>query len=297
MDDATKLNEKKLNGKKLDDTTVDRYLERIGAARPEVLDAAALDVLHRAHLLAVPFENLSLHLSEPVSLEPADLIDKIVTRRRGGFCYELNGAFALLLRTLGAEVSLAAVMVYDGDRLGPPFDHLALLVRPAGGGRRLVDVGFGDHSVHSLDLDDRQEQDDPAGRFQLIDTDPVPATDPTATPTGDLDLFRDGKPRYRVELRPRSLTDFGPTCWYQQTSPQSHFTRQPVCSLLTEDGPGQAGPGGAGRITLSGRTLIRTENGTRIEQELTTDAAVLAAYRDQFGVVLERVPDVSPAGP
>ena len=70
------------------------YLARIGVPGPLALDAAALRDLHQAHLVAVPFENLSIHLGEPISLDEADLIDKIVCRRRGGFCYELNGAFA-----------------------------------------------------------------------------------------------------------------------------------------------------------------------------------------------------------
>ncbi len=262
----------------MDDRAVGAYLDRIGATRPETLDVAALDSLHRAHLRAVPFENLSLHLGEPVSLAEDDLFEKVVERRRGGFCYELNGLFALLLQTLGAEVELVSVSVYDGDVLGPPFDHLALIVHPAdGSGPRLVDVGFGDHSVLSLDLADREEQADPAGTFQLVESEPE-----RVGGRRDLDVLRDGKPRYRVELRPRRLTDFLPTCWYQQTSPASHFTKSAVCSRLTE----------SGRITLAGRTLIRTADGQRTETELVDDDAVLIGYRDHFGVVLERVPNV-----
>jgi N-hydroxyarylamine O-acetyltransferase len=260
----------------MDDKSVEAYLERIGADRPAVLDGPALGVLHRAHLRTVPFENLSLHLGERVSLAPDDLVEKIVTRRRGGFCYELNGGFALLLRALGAEVELAAAAVFDGDALGPPFDHLALVVRLPDGSRWLVDVGFGDHSVYPLDLADGREQADPSGRFQVVQT-----------AGGDLDVLRDGKPQYRLEPRPRRLSDFGPTCWYQQTSPSSHFTRSTICSRLTD----------TGRISLSGRTLIRTEDGTRTEEQLPSDQAVLAGYRDHFGVVLDRVPEVRPAQP
>src|SRR5262249_48688823 len=113
----------------MDETTVAAYLDRIGATRPPVLDGAALGALHRAHLLTVPFENLSIHLAEPISLAEGDLADKIVTRRRGGFCYELNGTFALLLEALGANVVRAAARVYGDGRLGPPFDHLTLIVR------------------------------------------------------------------------------------------------------------------------------------------------------------------------
>src|SRR6266700_6959593 len=99
----------------MDQQNLAAYLDRIGAARPRVADAHALRALHRAHQMAVPFENLSIHLHEPISLEPDDLIEKIVTRRRGGFCYELNGAFALLLRALGFDVVLVAARVHGGE--------------------------------------------------------------------------------------------------------------------------------------------------------------------------------------
>jgi len=115
----------------VDHQTVVAYLNRVGVTAPAVSDAAGLRTLHRAHQLTVPFENLSIHLAEPVSLDERDLIDKIVRRRRGGFCYELNGAFALLLEALGTQVSRVAARVYGEAGLGPPFDHLALIVRPA----------------------------------------------------------------------------------------------------------------------------------------------------------------------
>jgi N-hydroxyarylamine O-acetyltransferase len=254
----------------MDGQAVTAYLQRIAAERPQVLDAAALGVLHRAHLLAVPFENLSIHLAEPISLDEGNLIAKIVARRRGGFCYELNGAFAALLEALGAQVVRVAARVYGNGRPGPPFDHLALVVRPAdGSGPWLADVGFGSHSTYPLRYDSRDEQDDPGGRFLLADT-----------PEGDVDVLRDGQPQYRIERRERSLADFAPTCWWQQTSPESHFTRGTICSRLTEDG----------RISISGKTLILTSGGSRTEQQLSADGAVLAAYRDHFGIALDQVP-------
>jgi len=252
------------------------YLDRVAMPRPRALDAEPLDAealrgLHRAHLLAVPFENLSIHLGEPISLDEAGLIGKIVGRRRGGFCYELNGAFASLLERLGARVSRVAARVYgDGSALGPPFDHLALVVRlPDGTGPWLADVGFGSHSTYPLLAEARDEQADPGGRFRLA-----------GTADGDVDVIKDGRPQYRIEMRERALTDFAPTCWWQQTSPQSHFTRSDVCSRLTEDG----------RISISGGKLIRTVAGQRTEETLPDDEAVLAAYRDHFGIELTRVP-------
>src|SRR5437763_12528188 len=120
---------------------VDGYLARIGAARPEAPTAKALAELHERHVLAVPFENLSVHWREPIVLEDDALVDKIARRRRGGFCYELNGAFAALLRALGFPVTLLAGKVYGDGEFGPPFDHLALRVDL--GEPWLADVGFG----------------------------------------------------------------------------------------------------------------------------------------------------------
>ncbi|MER5863156.1 arylamine N-acetyltransferase [Kitasatospora sp. NPDC002040] len=251
----------------LTEAQVAAYLERIGVPRPGGPSPEGLAVLQRAHLAAVPFENLSVHLGEPIVLEPGALVEKIVGRHRGGFCYELNGAFGELLRALGYRVTLLAARVFGGGRLGPPFDHMALRV-DLDGGAWLADVGFGRFSELPLRLDRRGEQVDPGGVFTVVEH-------------GDeLDVRQDGEPQYRLDQRPYQLADFGPTCWWQATSPESHFRRSTTCSLLTADG----------RITLSGTRLIRTAvDGTRTEQQLDQDGT-LAAYRTHFGIVLEQLP-------
>jgi N-hydroxyarylamine O-acetyltransferase len=254
----------------VDRETAAAYLDRIGAEPPAAINAETLRDLHRAHQLTVPFENLSIHLSERISLAADDLIDKIVRRRRGGFCYELNGMFALLLEALGAGVTRVAARVHGDGGFGPPFDHLALIVRPAdGSGPWLADVGFGSHTVYPLHLDSRTDQDDPAGSFRIAEA-----------PGGDIDVLKDGKPQYRIETRERDLVDFVPTCWYQQSSPASHFTQGTICSRLTEHG----------RISVAGALLIETRDGNRTERTLDGPQALLAAYREHFGVVLDRAP-------
>ena len=105
------------------------YLHRLGVRGPVPPTAKTLHQLHEAHLLAVPFENLSIHWQEPIVLSDDALFEKIVVRRRGGFCYELNGLFAALLRSLGFNVTmLSAEVADDRGEFGPPFDHLALAV-------------------------------------------------------------------------------------------------------------------------------------------------------------------------
>ncbi|WP_457029051.1 arylamine N-acetyltransferase family protein [Kitasatospora sp. P5_F3] len=251
----------------LTDAQVAGYLARIGVPRPDRPDRAALAALQRAHLGTVPFENLSVRLGEPIVLEPGALVEKIVGRHRGGFCYELNGAFAELLRALGFRVTLLGARVFGEGRLGPPFDHMALRVE-LDGAAWLADVGFGRFSELPLRLDERGEQADPAGVFTVV-------------PHGDeLDVRQNGEPQYRLDQRAYELADFVPTCWWQATSPDSHFGRSTTCSRLAEDG----------RITLSGTRLIRTAaDGSRTEQELG-EAATLAAYRTYFGITLDRLP-------
>jgi N-hydroxyarylamine O-acetyltransferase len=251
---------------------VDGYLARIGVTRPASADLQALRGLQVAHLLAVPFENLSIHLGEPIVLDQASLVAKVAGMRRGGFCYELNGAFAALLTALGFRVSLLSARVFGaGNEPGPPFDHMTLRVDLAE--PWLADVGFGRFSMQPLRLGFSGDQPDPGGTFQV-------AGSPSGH--GDLDIFHDGEPAYRVDPRPYALNDFAPTCWWQQTFPGSHFRKSLTCSISTS----------SGRITLSRDRLIVTEDGHRQETTLASDAEILAAYRRYFGITLDRVPVV-----
>jgi len=246
------------------------YLSRIGMPTdPGPPSAELLRELHLRHLESVPFENLSIHLDEPVSLDEEALLDKIVQRRRGGFCYELNGAFAALLEALGFRVSRHAARVFNDDgQLGIPFDHLALIVDLEE--EWLVDVGFGRHSAYPLRLDWPDAQDDPGGKFLILDA-----------PAGDVDVLMNGTPVYRMERRVRALDEFRIGAWWNTTSPESHFTRSLTCSLQLPDG----------RVTLSGNRLIRTVGDKRTETELP-EVEVLDAYRTVFGITLDQVPRV-----
>ncbi|HET9142733.1 arylamine N-acetyltransferase family protein [Actinophytocola sp.] len=252
----------------LDHDTVTAYLRRIGAAGPAGPTLAVLRDLHARHLRTVPFENLSIHLGEPITLDPAALADKIIRRRRGGFCYELNGLFGMLLAALGFRVTRLAARTIGADgTLGIPFDHLVLQVELDE--RWLVDVGFGRHSTHPVGRDRTGPQDDPDGTFLVQDAG-----------AGEVDVLRDGEPQYRLEPRPRVLADFRAGCWWHQSSPESHFTHGPTCSMYTA----------GGRVTISGDRLIRTTGADRTETVLAGPAELRAAYRSEFGFELDRVP-------
>ncbi|MFC7264757.1 arylamine N-acetyltransferase family protein [Streptomyces lutosisoli] len=269
----------------------DAYLRRIGTQYPAWPTSDVLRELQLRHLKTVPFENLSIHLGEEIVLEEKRLLDKVVGARRGGFCYELNGAFGALLGALGFDVTLLAARVYGEEgRLGIPYDHLALRVRTVDGGDWLTDVGFGAHSLHPLAFGERGEQEDPGGTFQVVESGPDAAgvRGVGGSREGvDLDVVRDGKAQYRLEVRPRVLGDFVTGAWWHSTSPESHFARSLVCSRVTEDG---------GRITLSGRNFtVTTAERTKKVSALATDEEVLATYRERFGIELDQVPEVRKA--
>ncbi|MEU7058543.1 arylamine N-acetyltransferase [Streptomyces sp. NPDC046197] len=271
---------------------VDAYLRRLGAERPARPTVDVLRGLQLRHLRTVPFENLSIHLGEEIVLEEERLLDKMVGAHRGGFCYELNGAFGALLAALGFDVTLLAGRVYGEEgRLGIPYDHLALRVRTVDGGDWLADVGFGAFSHFPLAFGERGEQAEPGGTFRIVEAAPdaAGARGPaSAVDSADVDVLRDGRPQYRLEARPRVLGDFVAGAWWHSTSPASHFTRSLVCSRLAE---------GGGRVTLSGRTLTTTgADGTREVRDLTSDEEVLAVYRDRFGIALASAPTVRDFG-
>jgi N-hydroxyarylamine O-acetyltransferase len=247
---------------------VDAYLTRIGFSGPTARNAETLRALHVSHMRTVPFENLDIWLGRPIICDEERFLHKIVDLRRGGFCYELNGAFAALLRALGFSVTLLSGRVSREDgSASPEFDHLALRVdleEPW-----LADVGFGDSFLEPLRLKPDVEQEQPSGRFRIVQVDDVMIVQRTRP--GEF-----WKSQYRFTLMPYQLSDFAARCDYQQTSPESHFTRQRICTLPTQDG----------RITLSDLKLIRTVGQTREERQLQSEDKWRSMLSESFGVKL-----------
>ncbi len=231
--------------------TPQKYLARIGVNGGIRADLATLEYLHQAHLYSVPFENLSIHSRERIRLEEAWLLEKIVRRRRGGFCYECNGAFNWLLTELGFDVTRHSARVFNEKRddYGPPFDHMVLLVRLDR--EYVVDVGFGEGFRKPLALQMDSEQIQGYGRYRLR-----AGEDQYIYERWDKGAWI---PQYTFTDRPYPLEAFSVMCRHHQTSPDSPFTRNWAASLATKNG----------RISLveedrDGR-LITTEGGKRKE--------------------------------
>jgi N-hydroxyarylamine O-acetyltransferase len=252
---------------------VPAYLARISYDGPVEPTLPVLQRLHLAHLRNVPFENLDIHLGRPISLTEEDLYAKVVRQWRGGFCYELNGLFAALLREIGYEVTLLAAQMARADGSTPlECDHLVLRVEASGMSPVLADVAAGRNSFAlplAIEFDGPQSQPWASAVFRL------------QREAGAVRLWRqepggDWEPVYRFTWRPRQMADFEEGCRYHQTSPDSHFTHNRICTRMTDDG----------RITLADNLLITTRDGDRHEEHLPDDAAWLAALQNHFGIDL-----------
>jgi N-hydroxyarylamine O-acetyltransferase len=263
------------------------YLSRINYDGPLEPNADTLCRLQVAHLLAVPFENLSIHADEPIVLDDDLLFQKIVERRRGGFCYELNGLFSTLLRTIGFEVARLSAQVADGaGNFAPDFDHMALLVTLDD--QWLVDVGFGDSFVEPLRLRTAESQvqgDRTKAKVRRKKEKVEEKISHRIDRDGEYlmlwqlkgaDQNSDWKPQYRFTLNSYQYSDYLARCEYHQTSPESHFTQSRICSRLTS----------SGRITLSGMNFITTEGAEKQERPVRDQEEYAKLLREHFGIVM-----------
>jgi len=249
------------------------YLERIEYAKSVKPDAQTLCWLHSAHMQAVPFENLDITLKRPIHIDEEAIWQKLVAGRRGGFCYELNGLFAWLLKQIGFEVTHLNARVYshrDGN-LGIDFDHLALLVQVPGETERwLADVGFGDSFNEPLLFETDTEQVQGLRTYRLEQF------------TGGYVVWQrnyDGvwERQYFFDLSPHKFPDeYEAACLYHQKSPESGFTQSSIISRATPDG----------RVSLEDGRLILTINGQRTERPLASREEYHALLKEHFGVVL-----------
>jgi len=247
------------------------YLKRIGYRGPLTPHIDVLRRMHHRHLLTVPFENLDIHVGRPIILDERFFYEKIVENRRGGYCYELNGCFAWLLKRLGFKVSMLSARVARKEGgFSPDFDHLTLLVRL--GERWLVDVGFGDLFTEPKRLDSAVAQQDKGEVYRIVSKG---KTRLLLRRSADETTW---KPQYAFTLRPRKLADFAARNRYQQTSPRSHFTQGRLISKLTP----------TGRVTLTDEKLILTERWKRVEHLVKDQGEFNRLLAKHFQLLLPR---------
>ncbi len=229
---------------------IEKYFGRIKYEGPSAPSIELLKQLQQQHLLNIPFENLDIYWKIPIELNTAKIFDKIVNRRRGGFCYELNGLFHVLLLSLGFEARMISARVYDNNakEFGREYDHLAITVRLEDNDW-LVDVGFGEFSFSPLRIVLDAIQSDKRGKFMITNNQQNALMVSKAS-------GNEWVPEYLFTLKDRRLSEFEEMCRYHQFSPESHFTGKRVCSVLAN--------GGNRRISISDNKVKFTDlNGSK----------------------------------
>ena len=243
-------------------------MERIKYVDHVTISFEVLSKLQLMHLLNVPFENLDIH--NHIKIDLNNLYDKIVLRKRGGFCYELNGVFYQLLKEIGFNAKMVSARVYNSSKdYSPEFDHMTLIVTLKDD-KYLVDVGFGEFTSYPVKIELNKEIMDPAGVFRI------------ESYNEDHKVIKkknaDGKfiAEYMFSEKERQTEEFYERCNFHQTSNESHFMQKRISSLLTK----------TGRITLAGDKMKITENGEVQERQLNNEQEIQQALWNYFGIKL-----------
>lgn len=248
------------------------YLRRIGVPATSLKpDLDTLCYLQQQHLLHVPFENIDIHNRVPFLLDTAWFYEKIVLRQRGGYCYECNGLFFELLAQIGFRVRMISCRVLHRRHIGLEFDHMALVVT-IDDADWLVDVGFGDFSLKPLPLQNQLE----ASRVPTYGVEFYGGLDAAQYLSAGKwsEAAQQYKPVYIFTTAAHKLADFAAMNLFHQTSADSHFTRNLICSKPTS----------SGRISLLNNRLIVQDNGSKKEDLLYTPAAQQKALTQYFGL-------------
>jgi len=256
-----------------------QYLERIGLSRPPDPDEGGLHQLHSAQSFSIPFENLDIHLGRPISLKPEDLTAKMLQRRRGGYCFELNGIFRMALAELGFAVRPQMARVLYGRGAPGARTHEVLIVT-ASGRKWLADAGFGGPGLRlPIPVVSGEVQVQYGERYRLRQDPGLGMVLQKGVQNLFVDLYAFNENELTLEM------DIEAGNHFTSTWPDSIFRLQRMCSLARP----------WGRITLSDMELTIHREGESISRTLPPGREYLAAIGEHFGIEIDaRYEDLAP---
>ena len=257
----------------MSETTFDlnAYLERIGVERLPANLIEKLHALHRAQAYAIPFEVFDIHLGRGISVAPAESFHKLVGKRRGGYCYELNTLLGDALEAAGFEVQrLLARVLFKRESPGPRT-HMVLVVT-AEGKRWLADVGFGGPGiVDPLPLEPGRESEQAGARFRLRED----ARYGHVLERGDANGWA---PLYAFNFESFTSDDVVVANHFTSTHPSSPFRGIRMCAL----------PSPTGRATLANFELsLHRHDGTSQTRTIEPGVPYLQMLQESFGLILD----------
>ncbi len=254
---------------------VDAYLLRLNQIKKNP-SLTYLKELQKSHLSHIPFENLDIHYGNKIILDYERIFKKIINKKRGGFCYELNGLFYHLLYHLGFDCYIISASVFNGqtNHWGKDFDHMAIIVN-LDDAKWLIDVGFGNGPISPIELATDKTQMDYT-RYWKIDTDPDENL--ILKESADSSYF---KSRYLFNTEEKQLIQFLEMCEFHQTNEKSIFTQQKMISKFTP----------TERVTLTDRLLKISALGESEEWPIMHEDEFLSKLDFHFGISFKELTD------
>jgi N-hydroxyarylamine O-acetyltransferase len=254
--------------------TVEKYLHRIGIESTPEPTLEALNAIQRAHLYAVPYENLDILIQKPLSLKVEDLYEKIVTNGRGGYCFELNELFAWLLRQLGYGITdYFARFLRDEPAIPMRRHHVLRAAIPGETDAYLCDVGVGTGSpTYPIRMEEGAIQRQGKAEYRLTRD---------AFLGWVLEELKRGEwaPVFSFTEEPQLPIDFIAASFYCERSPDSIFNKEPMVAMRTE----------TGRITLDGNKFRRFE-GDKVSEFIVGDPKQKQRMLDEWFGIRARLP-------
>jgi N-hydroxyarylamine O-acetyltransferase len=244
------------------------YFNRIGFRYNAKADIATVTEMMRCQLFTVPFENLDVQAGKIVSLVPEDIVEKVLYRNRGGYCYEVNGLFAMALQALGIayQFVIARPMIYPVKK---PKTHMAIVLK-LDGQEWLCDLGFGSYGIRA------------PMRLNLIDVEVKQDVDSFLLSKENgreyvLKALVDGEwaSQYAFDLSPQEWIDFIPANYLNSTHPDAIFVQKLLVVLHDQ----------AGRKILFGDMLKTVQNG-RVEKQTIASEDRISILSKTFGLIL-----------
>jgi N-hydroxyarylamine O-acetyltransferase len=243
------------------------YFKRIklADATPEPT-LAFVSKMMQHHIFSIPFENLDVQAGKVVSLIPEEIVDKIVYRNRGGYCYEVNGLLAMALQELGISCyfTSARSMTYAVKR---PRTHLIIIAKIEGN-TYLLDTGFGSHGIRlPMDLSETNQEILQDGQTYKLEK-----------KGSDLNLYTSVQenwlPQYSFKKQVYEYIDFAPVNYMNSTHPDSIFVKAPLVILFTREG----------KKVLTGNTIKHFVDG-QMTEKVFDNAEYTTILKDEFNLV------------
>jgi N-hydroxyarylamine O-acetyltransferase len=259
---------------------LDAYCARIGYSGPRVATLETLAAIHFHHTLTIPFENLNPFLKWPVRLDERSLQQKLLSERRGGYCFEQNLLLSHVLAKLGFRVTrLAARVLWNNPATTVPARSHMLLRVDVGGRSYIADVGFGGLTLTGpLLLEPEIEQTTPHETFRLLR-----AGDSLVM---EVRIGNAWAALYRFDLQEQFLADYEVSNWYLSNHPGSRFVTQLIVARPDRDR----------RYALFNNELaVHRLDGTTERRDLTSAAELRATLEDVFLLDLPDKPEVQAA--